>query len=197
MQQTKRKFKFGMILTLVFSISLILSASGFAAVNSGVTVTGSNLSGGTITFGNYSAITLNGTEQTTTTTWPIGNIVDARGNGSGWNLSLTLSQLSEYDTSTSTYVSSGKTLDLGSIKVSTIPVVSMVDSTSSASSTITTVALNTSLDTGSPVKLIIAPALKGMGSYSMTALGTTLTVPASAYAATYKTNATVALSTGP
>src|SRR5689334_4909338 len=102
----------------------------FAAADTGVTISGDTLSGGGVTFANFSGITLDGTERAATATWSIANVVDPRGTGAGWNVSLTLTQLAEY--ASGNYVVSGKTLATSSIKVTTAPVVSQVDTTSSA-----------------------------------------------------------------
>jgi hypothetical protein len=169
-----------------------------ATADTGVTITGGTLSGGGLTFNNtgaFTGVTLNGSQQTTTETLSIANITDARGTGAGWNDSLTLTQLKQY--SAGAYVVGGYTLPTSSIKVTTAPVVSLVDSTSSAASTITPVATNTALDTGSAVKLLDAAANGGMGSYSFSNITMTLTIPANAYAATYKTDATVSLNAVP
>lgn len=178
-------------------IGALAATTVFATAETGVPVTGSILSGGTVTFGSFAGITLNGTQQTTTGTWTVGNVIDARGTGVGWKLSLTLTPLAEYNTNTSAYVAGGKTLAAGSIKVTTAPIVSLADATSSAANSITPVTINTALDSGTPVKLLSAALNGGMGSYVISSIGTTLTTPASAYALTYKTNATQALSTGP
>jgi hypothetical protein len=179
-------------------IAVLTAALGattvFAAAETGVPVTGTTLSGGSINFGSFSDITLHGTQETAAATWTIGNIIDARGTGAGWNLSLTLTPLKEYNGS---YVVGGKVLAMGSVKITTAPIVTLADATSSAANTITPVTTTTSLDTGSPIKLISAMLAGGMGSYAISSLGATLTTPASVYAKTYKTNATVTLSTGP
>ncbi len=187
------------------SISLALAAiiaagaavPAFAATETGVAVSGNTLSGGAVTYADFAPITLNGTQQTSTAAWSTANIVDSRGTGAGWNLSLTLTQLSEYDTVGSAYVVSGKTLATSSAKVTTAPVVSLVDLTSDAANTITPVVANTALDTGASVKLLSAALNGGKGSYSFSDMTSTLTVPANAFAATYKADGTVSLNSAP
>lgn len=185
----------GLVLGIMLTLGTIGSA--FATADTGVTVTGGSLGGGTITWSTFPGVTLNGTKQTTTASWGIGNITDSTGTGAGWNLSLTLTQLKQYDTSTSTYTTSGHTIPTSSITVTTVPTITQADASSSPTSTITPVTLNTALDTGSPVKLLSAAANGGMGSYSFGNLGATLSVPATTFAATYKTDATVSLTSGP
>lgn len=197
-QQFRHRFSrlvVGLGLATAVAVGTIVPA--FATADTGVTVTGGTLSGGTITFAMAGNITLNGAQQTSTATWSIANITDATGTGAGWNLSLTLTKLAEYNTGTSSYVVSGKTLPTSSMKVTTAPVVSLVDSTSSPANTVTPVSTTTALDTTSAVKLLDAAANGGMGAYSFSNLVTTVTVPADAYAKTYRSDATVSLNSGP
>ncbi|MDB5058289.1 MAG: hypothetical protein JWO59_1761 [Chloroflexi bacterium] len=165
-----------------------------AAADTGVTITGGSLSGGALTFANFTPITL-GTDTTATSTWAIANVTDARGSGAGWHLSLSLSQLTEY--LGAAYIAGGKTIPTGSIKVTTAPIVALVGSTGSASTTVTPVSANTALDTGSAVTLASAAADGGMGTYSFSSMTATLTVPANVYAKLYKSDATVSVTTAP
>ncbi len=178
-------------------LTLGTTLSAFAAADTGATITGGSLSGGALGFASFGAITLNGAQQTSTAPFTLANVTDARGTGAGWNVSLSLTPLAEYNMGTSAYVASGKTLAASSIKVTTAPVVSLVDSTSSAATTITPVATTTALDTGSAVKLLDAAANGGMGSYAFSNMTSTLTVPANAFAKTYKSDATVSLNATP
>jgi len=178
-------------------LTLGTSLSAFAAADTGATISGGTLSGGGLGFATFGAITLNGAQQTSTAAFTLANVTDARGTGAGWNVSLTLTPLAEYNTGTSAYVTGGKTLAASSIKVTTAPVVSLVDSTSSPATTITPVATTTALDTGSAVKLLDAAANGGMGSYAFSNMTSTLTVPANAFAKTYKSDATVSLNATP
>jgi hypothetical protein len=174
-----------------------IATTALAAGESGVTINGDTLSGGAITFADFAAITLNGQQQTQDATWAIGNIIDPRGTGLGWNLSLSLTPLKEYNTGTSEYVTDGHTIPASSITVKTAPTITEADGTSSPANVLAAVPVSTALDTGTPVKLVIADAGEGMGSYAVTSMTATLAVRADAYAATYKTDATVALVTGP
>ena len=176
-------------------LTLGMSLSAFAAADTGATITGGTLSGGALGFASFGAITLNGRQQTSTAAFSLANVTDARGTGAGWNVSLTLTPLAEYNTTTLAYVASGKTLAASSIMVTTAPIVSLVDSTSSPANTITPVATTTALDTGSAVKLLDTALNGGMGSYAFSNMTSTLTVPANAFAKTYKSDATVSLNT--
>jgi hypothetical protein len=174
-------------------------ADGDVAGDAGVSYSAGSLSGGAITYGDFAGITLNGTRQTTTATWSIANITDARGTGNGWNLSLTLTPLQQYDTSTGAYVTGGKTLPTSSVTVAVAPTVSQVDpsSGSSAPDTITPVGAGTALDTGSAVKLLSASLDGGMGEFSFGSMTVSLATGASTYAGAYKTTATLSLDDAP
>lgn len=184
-------------LGLATALALGIAIPAFAAGETGVTVTGAGLSGGGMGFNGFSAITLDGTQRTATATFSIANLVDPRGTGAGWNHSLTLTTLKEYDTVGSAYVVSGKELAASSMRVTTASIITLADATSSAANTVTPIPTTTALDTVSPVKLVSAAVAGGMGSYAVSDLTATLTVPASAYAKTYKTDATVSLNTAP
>lgn len=185
------------ITAAVIMLTAMITATALAAGESGVTINGDTLSGGAITFSDFADVTLNGQQQTTNATWNISDIIDSRGTGAGWNLSLTMTQLSEYDTGGSAYVPGGHTIPTGSVTVNTAPAVTLADGTSSPADTITVVGTSTQLDTGSPIKLLSAAIDGGMGSYNISDLTASLTIRADAYAGTYKTDATVALVTGP
>ncbi len=153
-----------------------------------VTITGATQSGGGLTYGLFTGVTLNGTAQTSTGTFTFQNIIDPRGTGAGWNISMTLTPFSEWST---TYVGGGKAFATSSLQVTTASVVSWVDVTSSPTSTVTPAPVTTVLDAGAPVKLVSAAVGGGMGSYSLSMMTATLNVPANAYARQYKSDATV------
>jgi hypothetical protein len=187
-----------MILMVMIVVALLFTTTSFAAAETGITLTGAAaLSGGDITFSDFGPVTLTGVQQTSTATWSITDVVDGRGTGDGWNLSLTLTQLKEYDTGGSAYVVDGKAIATSSVTVTTAPVVTLADDTSSPTNTITVVSNGTALDTGSPVKLLSAAVDGGMGSYAISDMTSTLAIRADTYAGTYKSDATVALVTGP
>ena len=184
-------------------ISLGLTALALVApivpafADAGVSYSAGSLSGGAISYGDFSGITLNGARQTTTATWSIANITDARGSGNGWNLSLTLTPLKEYNASTGAYVTGGKTLPASSVTVIVPPTVSQVDLSSSAPNTITPVGAGTALDTGSAVKLLSASLDGGMGEFSFGSMTVSLATGASTFAGAYKTSATLSLDDTP
>ena len=172
----------------------------FADGPTSVTISGTPATGGGVTLRNFSAISLDGVNQkTATATWSIANVTDASGSGNGWNVSLTLPALATYDTTNHVYFTGGSahTLASSSIQVTTAPVVTQVGATGSPASTVTPVAAGTALDTGSAVTLLSARVNGGMGSYSFSDLTATLTVPATTFAATYRSDATVSFTATP
>lgn len=193
---TFSKKLFAVTIAAVAMLTLMVSPA-FASepVGAQVAITGGTLSGGDIGFTNFAPITLDGTAKTATATWTIANLVDARGTGAGWNMSLTLTQFKEY--AAAAYVESGAALATSSVKVTTMPLVSAEDLTSSSAADIAVVAAETALDTATPVKLFTSDTDEGMGSFAASDMTVTLYVPANARAHTYKTDATVALVTGP
>ncbi len=182
--RTLKKLLF--VVSVVILLTAMITATAFAVDDTGVTINGGSLSVGAITFADFGDVTLDGQQKTTTATWNIADIIDSRGTGEGWNLSLTLTELD----------SGTHTIPTGSMTVATAPVVTLADGTSSPAGDISVVPVDTGLD-GSTVKLITAEANEGMGSYHISDLTASLTIRADAYAGVYKTDATVALVTGP
>jgi hypothetical protein len=124
-------------------------------------------------------------------------ITDGRGTGAGWTMTLKISQLTEYNTATSTYVAGGKTLPLNSIIMDSNMGVGEADITSSPAGNLTVIASDgTNLNTGDEVPLLAAIEGEGMGSYDAF-WDVILTIPANAYVGTYKANATTALNIVP
>ncbi len=198
---TRHLARLSAAISLAGMVGLGAAIPTFAATETGVTVTAGTLTEGGLTFANFAGITLNGTQQTKDSNWAIANVVDPRGSGAGWNVSLTLSQFAQYSVSGGVYIEGGHTLAGSSLKVTPAPVISKVDATSDATTTITPVTATTALDTGSPVKLLVTngdnTTPNGKGSYSFADMTSTLTVPAAAYAGTYKSDATVSLNVSP
>jgi len=192
------KSLFKKVVATAMAFGLVATAFGTTsfAAESTTTVTGGSLSGGGVTFSPLSA-TLNGSQVTTSANWAIANVIDARGTGAGWNVSLELEQFKEFDKDTGLYVDGGKVLATSSLKVKTAPVVGQEDTTSSLADTITPVKVGQALDGAGSVKLLSAAQNGGMGSFNVTDLGVELTIPANAYAKTYKTVATVTLNEAP
>ncbi|MEQ2528065.1 WxL domain-containing protein [Bacillaceae bacterium CLA-AA-H227] len=181
-------------ITVAFGIAVTaFGTQSFAAgTESTTTLTGGDLTVDSITFSELST-TLTGYSTIATANWGIGEIIDARGTGAGWNLTLELSPFQAVD-------GTDVGLEASSLKLVTDPIVSKVDETSSDASTITPITageLGTALDTNLPITLLSAQVGGGMGSFKLENMGVKLTIPANAYAKTYKATATVSLNTAP
>lgn len=153
--------------------------------------------------GNFTGITLDGSVKTTHATFDNITATDARGTGAGWNVTVQGTQFAEHNGTS--YVEDGKTLPTSSLAMAGVTI-TKADSTSSTVPTAT--AGPYTLDAGSAVKIASAAANgTGMGSYTFTQgdldSGTSgsqplkLTVPASAYAKTYRSDVTVSVISGP
>jgi hypothetical protein len=157
-------------------------------------VGGTALTGGAIAFQdlgvNGVGITLDGHQQTPTTTFAFTDIVDATGTAAGWHLNLTLTAFTDG-------LATPHIFPTSSLIVTRAPMISLLDPTSSPLSTIASgLAQLSALDTGVPIPLFTATA-GGSGSYSISPVGVSLNVPASTFATTYVSTATVDLVTGP
>ncbi len=73
-------------------------------------------------------ITLDGTKKTTTAALSTFSVADATGSGDGWHVTVQATQLKEWDGSA--YVTSGRALPLGSLKLSKPTVAQATDTTS-------------------------------------------------------------------
>ena len=192
-QFSKRHFT--VMLAMVAAL-VLLAASAFATEpGAEVTVIGGTLSGGDIIFSNLTDIELDGTAKTATADWSFTNLVDARGTGAGWHTTLTLSQFMEWENGV--YVESGHSLETESLYITTPSTITKAEESSSSPLLIGTAPLSAVLDVGTPVKLTSCDVGGGMGSYAISDMTVTLFVPANIYACTYKTDAVVALVSGP
>lgn len=189
-------------------VTLALSAlavGAFAPVahaagdNTDVTVTAADLTLGTIAIGDFSGVTLDGTVNSSTATMSAFDVNDSRGSGAGWNVTIGATEFAEWDSTLNAgaggYVASGKTIGASRTSMATASA-AKVDATSSALPSMTAGAYT--LDAGSAVKIASAAADgTGMGSYTITPGGVSLTVDADTYAKTYRSDVTVTLATGP
>lgn len=180
------------------------TSAAFAADPTDVTVSGaSSLAINNPAAGNFGAVTLDGSVKTTSAAFENISATDARGTGAGWNVTVQGTRFAEHDGTD--YVASGRTLPTSSLAMAAVSITKS-DSTSSTEPTAT--AGPYTLDSGSAVKISSAAADgSGMGSYTFTQgdldSGTAgvqplkLTVPASAYAKTYRSDVTVSIVSGP
>lgn len=187
-------------LTILVAITVVLAlfaTTAFAAEPDGVakvTIEGGSCTGGDVTITDLPSATLTGNQVTTTQSWSIGNIIDATGSGNGWSLTLELTQFKEWsDDEPAGYVENGELLASGSVTVTTLPTVAEGNLTSSPATEIAVVAQDAALDVLNGQPLLTAAEGEGMGTYTIGALGVTMTLPANTYAGLYKSEATITL----
>ena len=176
------------------ALAAMVTAMALPAAASDVAVSGGSLAfTATPAAADFTAVTLDGTAQTTTAAVEAFEVNDARGTGDGWNVTVQASQMTEWDTAGGAYVASGKTLPTSSLAMSAPTVAA--DGTTSTAPSVT--AGPYTIDSGSAVKVASAAGDTGMGKFDFSATTLTLSVPASAYAKTYRSDVTVSLNTGP
>lgn len=170
-------------LTCAVLLAAVISAPAGAAINLDITAGTLNFDGGAPTIGNFSGVTLNGTPQLTSLTVDPFTVVDATGSGSGWNVLLTVPNLTD---------GSGDTILASNISM-TAPVV-----TAAATSSMTGVVGNAStgnFNTGETI--VTAQLTDGEGTYLVAPRILKLTIPVTTIAGTYSSAATIATVSGP
>lgn len=172
-----------------------IAGSAFAADPTDLPIVGGTLSITTApTAPNFASVTLDGTAKTASVSLSTFEVNDARGTGAGWNVTSQATQFKEWDTTLGVYTVGGKTLATSSLSQSQ-PTVAQ-DGTSSPSPSIT--AGPYTIDgSGGAVKIASAAADTGMGKYDFSATTLTVSVPASTYAKTYRSELTVTVASGP
>ncbi len=194
----------------------LMAALGLLAIS----VTGAQASGGTSSLtvaagtgltvtgaapGNLS-VTLNGSDQTVTTTLGSYTAADSTGSGKGWNVTFqaTAFHCTNGGVSDPCPSSGGDTFPTSSLLMAPPTVACASNQTCSgrAGKPTVSIASNTAVDSGSAVKVASAAVNTGMGTYNFTP-GTIgggnlqLAVPSYAYASTYSSTLTVSIVSGP
>jgi hypothetical protein len=153
-------------------------------------LTGAPASGGTLDFGppgqpgigDFSPVTLTGTPVLTSVSIDPFSVVDSTGSGSGWNVTLTISDL----------VHGGSVIPASSMKMPA-PLVTAVDGAS-----MTGVAGHaTTGNLRSGEKIVTAAVGEGEGTYLVSPALLTLTVPPDAVVGNYVASASIAVVSGP
>jgi hypothetical protein len=134
------------------------------------------------TIGAFASVSLNGTRQLTSLSITPFSVVDSTASGAGWNVLLTVSDLSN----------GGSVIPASSMAMDA-PVVSPADGASMTG--VVAHATTGNLSTGE--KIVTADVGEGDGSYLVSPGILTLTVPADASAGVYAGNATIAVASGP
>jgi photosystem II stability/assembly factor-like uncharacterized protein len=137
-------------------------------------------------------VMLDGTAKTLTAVTSDFQVVDARGTGTGWRLSIAASQLREWGQSG--YVAGGDVLPQASLELA--PTTVAAQGTPSDVPDVTD--SSQAIDVGAPIVLASAAPDEGMGSYKLMPEGPlTLSLPADAYAGTYRSVVTLTVTSGP
>jgi hypothetical protein len=199
-------------LTVLFASCLVAlpMTSAFASTGAGgptsVTIAGGN-PGYTIVGGApsaFTAVTLNGQDQTTSAGFGALTAIDQSGTGSGWNISMQATQF----TVPSGQSHAGDTFPLASLTLAGIGGFTCQSSAYCATATrlsppsACSLPSGTTLDNGAAVKVEGAAANTGMGTFQQLAAdaasyGLSLLVPAYAYATTYASTLTISIAAAP
>lgn len=117
---------------------------------------------------------------------------DGTNTGNGWHVTVQASSFEEVD-GVGAYVPGGKTLQSGSLWMQQ-PTVSILEG-------LPTLPLLTTgpyvLDQGGAIRIAQAPLGIGMGRYAFSSTMLALSVPARAFATTYRSDVTISIITGP
>lgn len=171
------------VLTAAVSIAALASAPAGASINLVITAGTLNFDGGAPSIGNFSGVTLNGTPQLTSLTVSPFTVVDATGSGDGWNVLLTVPDLT--DGASHTILASNISM--------TAPVV-----TAAGTASITNVVGHASAGGfNSGEKIVTAAAGDGEGTYLVAPRILKLTIPVTTIQGTYTSAATIATVDGP
>ncbi|MGI2327626.1 WxL domain-containing protein [Planococcus sp. YIM B11945] len=171
------------LMTTVFA-STTMAAEGTSTTEiqgaENVTMTGVSTS-------NFGMVQLSGATQTTTAQLDIASIIDARGTGDGWNVTVKAQPLS--------LTEDGSVLSENKLTLA-VPTVQKVDGGSSEVSTIATSGGN--IDNANGVNILTAQGNGGMGSFTIDPIAMTLTLlPKEVFSGNYSTTVSVELTNGP
>lgn len=159
-----------------------------------VTVNSGTLNMDTISAGDFTAVEIGSSAQTTNATMNAFNVRDFRGTGDGWHVTAHATQFAEHDGTT--YVTDGETLAASSLSLAQ-PTAAAVGDTTSPAPTIS--AGPYVIDGASAVQFASAAVNEGMGEYTFTfgADSLSLDIPVDVVAATYRSDVTIDLVSGP
>ncbi len=180
------------VVAAVAAVGLVVATSPALAANSSASAT---ISAGTLsmtqpTTTGFGAVTLNGTDQTTTAAQAF-TISDATGSGNGWNLTAT----------STTFTNAGsKTLSTAAATIQSAPSNACSGGVTCTTATTSGITYPYTLPAGASAptatKMFNASANTGMGNQSVSATFT-LAVPANAFAGTYTSTWTYSLVSAP
>ncbi len=168
--------------------ALVAVSSSAVAAPTDATLTGGALTSTAPLVGNFATVALDGTAKTTTAAVGTFSVSDLTGTGAGWKVTA---QGTRFTAPVGT-LNAGKQLAANSLVLSA--------PTATANGTTSTgpvVAAPAPIDSGTAVSIASAAAGTGMGTYDFTATTMTLSVPADAYAATYRSDVTITVASTP
>jgi hypothetical protein len=142
--------------------------------------------------GRFVGITLNGQAQETYAVLGAFNVIDARGSGAGWHVTVHADPFRQWDGAQ--YAAAGATLAGGSLTMSR-PAVAAAATTISAAPFV--FAGPYTIDTSEAVTIASAAEGTGMGTYGFGGTMLTLSIPAGSYAENYRSTVTVSVISGP
>lgn len=178
-------------------IPLVLAAPAIAAPTNAKVGSGA-LTITAVSVADFPGTTLDGKAKAVNATMADFSVNDARGKGFGWNVTVQATQFAQWDPTANSgsggYVAGGRTLAANSLEMPT-PAVTADGTTSTAPSVMPG---PHRIDTTGAVKIASAAPDTGMGKYNFTlANPLKLTVPANAYAVTYRSSVTMDVVSGP
>ncbi|HEX9988634.1 MAG TPA: WxL domain-containing protein [Chloroflexia bacterium] len=170
---------------LALSVFAMMAPAAFASDGTQAVVTGGTLSITNPLAGDFTPVTLNGTEQSPTAALAAFTVTDPRGTGAGWHVTAQASQFAN--------AAATRSLAAGSLEMSEPTVAA--NGTNSPEPDVTEGPYV--IDNGSAVSIASAALDEGMGAYDFSNTTLTLAVPADAYAATYLSTVTISVVTAP
>jgi hypothetical protein len=176
--------------TLLLPLVVVLATAAVAAANN-ITATGTVTGAGSVSLSAGATAsfsdTLDGTDQTVTYQLPL-TVVDARGTGGGWNMTVTSTQ----------FTTGTRTLATSASSMTTVASACNAGSTCTSPTNALTlpIAVPAGVTAPTAVKFFNSAANTGMGAFTVTPT-VSVTIPGNAYAGSYASTVTIAIAAGP
>ena len=175
----------------VLSLLVVLATAAMAAASNIITTTATVTGAGSVSLAAGATAsfsdTLDGTDQTVTYQLPL-TVIDARGTGGGWNLTVTSTQ----------FTAGAHTLSTGASSLTTLTSACNAGSTCTNPTNAITLPIGVPAGVTAPtaVKFFNSATTTGMGAFTLTPT-ISVTIPGNAYAGSYASTVTVAVAAGP
>ena len=187
-----RSMRFYLGFILIFTMAIGGSAiAAFADSSTGATVavTGGNLSESGPTSVSATPVTLNGSDQTTSYSLGL-TVIDPRGTGGGWNLTIT----------STTFTTGTHSLSTTASNINAAPTVTCTSGSTCTNPTTNGITYPLGVPAAAtaptPVKFFNAAANTGMGGFTITPV-VTVSIPANTFSGNYTSTVSVAIVSGP